>query len=106
MAIYIGYFGAGVGILVLSLLALLGMEDIHAMNGLKTLLVSVVNGVALLTFIIAKIIVWPQAILMLIGAPDRRLRRRLLRPENEPPAGPLGSNRSRRSHVAYFFIRY
>ena len=68
ISIYIGYFGAGVGILVLSLLALMGMDDIHAMNGLKVLLVSVVNGVAIVTFIVAKIIVWPQAILMLVGS--------------------------------------
>ncbi len=68
IAMYIGYFGAGVGILVLSLLALLGMEDIHAMNGVKTLLVSVVNGVAMVTFILARMIVWPQAILMLVGS--------------------------------------
>jgi uncharacterized protein len=68
IAVYIGYFGAGVGILVLSLLALLGMEDIHAMNGVKTLLVSVVNGVAIITFMFAKMIVWPQAIIMIIGS--------------------------------------
>jgi hypothetical protein len=68
IAMYIGYFGAGVGILVLSLLALLGMEDIHAMNGVKVLLVSVVNGVAMITFIVAKIIFWPQAVLMIAGS--------------------------------------
>lgn len=68
LAIYIGYFGAGVGILVLSLLALLGMEDIHAMNGVKALLVSLVNCVAIVTFIVARVIVWPQAVLMLVGA--------------------------------------
>ncbi len=68
ISIYIGYFGAGVGILVLSLLALLGMENIHAMNGVKTLLVSVVNGVAMITFIFAKTIIWPQAILMLVAS--------------------------------------
>ena len=68
VAVYVGYFGAGVGILVLSLLALLGMENIHAMNGMKTLIVSVVNGVALATFIWAHVIVWPQAVLMLVGA--------------------------------------
>jgi len=68
ISIYIGYFGAGVGILVLSLLALLGMEDIHAMNGIKVLLVSVVNGVAMITFIFAKMIFWPQAILMIAGS--------------------------------------
>jgi len=68
VSIYVGYFGAGVGILFLSLLALLGMEDIHAMNGMKTLLVSIVNGMALVTFIFARVIVWPQALLMLVGA--------------------------------------
>jgi uncharacterized membrane protein YfcA len=68
VSIYVGYFGAGVGILFLSLLALMGMEDIHAMNGMKTLLVSIVNGTALVTFVFAHVIVWPQALLMLVGA--------------------------------------
>jgi hypothetical protein len=68
IAIYVGYFGAGVGILVLALLSFLGVENIHAMNGMKTLLVSVVNGGALVTFIAAHIILWPQAMLMLVGA--------------------------------------
>ncbi|MFZ3381451.1 MAG: sulfite exporter TauE/SafE family protein [Candidatus Acidiferrales bacterium] len=68
IAMYIGYFGAGVGILVLSLLALLGMENIHAMNGVKSLLVSVVNGVAMVTFILARMIIWPQAVLMIVGS--------------------------------------
>jgi uncharacterized protein len=68
IAMYVGYFGAGVGILVLALLALLGMENIHTMNGMKTLLVSVVNGVALAIFVWSKIVVWPQALLMLVGA--------------------------------------
>jgi uncharacterized protein len=52
----------------LSLLALMGMDDIHAMNGVKTLLVSVVNGVAIVTFILAKVIIWPQALLMVVGS--------------------------------------
>lgn len=68
ISIYIGYFGAGVGILLLSLLALMGMDDIHAMNGVKTVLVSVVNGVAIVTFVVAKVIVWPQALLMIVGS--------------------------------------
>ena len=68
IAMYVGYFGAGTGILVLSLLAVLGMEDIHAMNGMKTVLVSVANGVAIVTFIWARVIVWPQGLLMLVGA--------------------------------------
>jgi uncharacterized membrane protein YfcA len=68
IAMYVGYFGAGVGILILALLALLGMENIHAMNGVKTLLVSVVNGVALAMFVWSRVVVWPQALLMLTGA--------------------------------------
>ena len=68
ISIYIGYFGAGVGILVLSLLALMGMDDIHAMNGVKVFLVSIVNGVAILTFIVANVIVWPQALLMIVAS--------------------------------------
>jgi uncharacterized membrane protein YfcA len=68
VSMYVGYFGAGVGILFLSLLALMGLEDIHTLNGMKTLLVSIVNGTALLTFVFAHVIVWPQAVLMLVGA--------------------------------------
>jgi uncharacterized protein len=68
IAMYVGYFGAGTGILVLALLALLGMENIHAMNGIKTLLVSVANGVAIVTFVWARVVVWPQALLMIVGA--------------------------------------
>ena len=48
--------------------ALMGVKSIHTMNGLKTLLASICNGMALLTFIVARQIVWPQAILMLAGA--------------------------------------
>ena len=68
IAVYIGFFGAGAGILVLAMLALMGVQNIHAMNGMKTVLVSVANGVALVAFIVAKAVVWPQALLMLAGA--------------------------------------
>ena len=68
LSIYIGYFGAGVGILILALLALLGIENVHTMNAMKALLVSVVNGVALLSFIVAHRIVWPEAAVMVVGA--------------------------------------
>jgi uncharacterized protein len=44
------------------------MEDIHAMNGVKVLLVSMVNGVAMITFIFAKTIFWPQALLMIVAS--------------------------------------
>ena len=68
IAIYVGYFGAGAGILILALLALMGVENIHAMNGMKTILVSIANAVALAAFIWHGIVVWPHAVIMLIGA--------------------------------------
>jgi len=68
IAVYIGFFGAGAGILMLALFAFMGMESIHTMNAFKTMLASICNGVALIAFIVAKAIFWPQALLMLVGA--------------------------------------
>lgn len=68
ISVYIGFFGAGAGILVLAVLALLDIGNIHAMNGLKSLLVSSVNLVALVLFIRARVVVWPEALVMLVGA--------------------------------------
>lgn len=68
IAVYIGFFGAGAGILMLALFAFMGMESIHTMNAFKTMLASVCNGVALIAFVIARAIWWPQALIMLVGA--------------------------------------
>jgi uncharacterized protein len=68
VAIYGGYFGGGIGIMNLAMFAALGMTDIHAMNALKIALVAVINGVAAVTFIVTKAIVWPQAMVMVLGA--------------------------------------
>ena len=68
VAIYGGYFGGGVGIMNLAMLAALGMTDIHAMNKLKVILGGVINGVATLTFIATGVILWPQGIVMTVGA--------------------------------------
>jgi uncharacterized protein len=68
IAIYGGYFGGGIGILMLATLGLMGMENIHEMNAVKTLLTTVINGIALVLFIIKGVVVWPQAILMVVGA--------------------------------------
>lgn len=68
VALYGGYFGGGIGILMLAALGLLGMENIHEMNSLKTLFAVSINGVAVLTFVIAGVVFWPQAIVMVVGA--------------------------------------
>ena len=68
VATYGGYFGGGIGIMNLALFAALGMTDIHEMNALKVVLVTVINGVAAVTFIATRSIVWPQALVMIAGA--------------------------------------
>jgi uncharacterized protein len=68
VGIYGGYFGGGMGIVMLAMLATLGMTDIHAMNALKTVMGSVINGVAVVTFIIAGAVYWKHGIVMIAGA--------------------------------------
>jgi uncharacterized protein len=68
VAIYGGYFGAGIGILMLASLGFIGLHNIHEMNTLKTLLASVINFVAALWFIWAGLIHWPKAAVMTAGA--------------------------------------
>ena len=51
VGIYGGYFGAGIGILMLAALSLLGLTDIHQMNGLKNLLALCINGIAIFAFL-------------------------------------------------------
>ena len=68
IAAYGGFFGGGIGILMLALYSVVGMENIHAMNGLKALMASCINGVAVITFIIAGAIFWPEALVMVAGA--------------------------------------
>jgi hypothetical protein len=68
VALYGGYFGGGLGILNLAMLSALGMRDIHAMNKLKVILGSIINGVAAVAFIFTGFILWPQAGVMTVGA--------------------------------------
>lgn len=67
IAIYGGFFGAGLGILMLATLTFLGIKNIHAMNAFKAFLGSCINGIAIIPFMVADLIVWHQAILMAVG---------------------------------------
>jgi uncharacterized membrane protein YfcA len=67
VAIYGGYFGGGMGIVMLAMLAVLGMTDIHAMNALKSVLGFVINGVAVVTFIVAGAVYWKHGLVMIAG---------------------------------------
>jgi uncharacterized membrane protein YfcA len=68
VAVYGGYFGAGIGILMLASLGYLGLTDIHEMNAVKTVLSSIINQVAAAYFIFAGLIDWPKALVMTTGA--------------------------------------
>ena len=67
VAIYGGFFGAGIGILMLASLAFFNIRNIHAMNALKTWLGTCINGIAIIPFLFAGIIAWHQTIIMAIG---------------------------------------
>jgi uncharacterized membrane protein YfcA len=68
VAFYIGYFGAGAGILMMALLALLGMTQIHRINAYKTVQAAVCNGVAIVTFVVKGVIYWKFAGVMVAGS--------------------------------------
>jgi uncharacterized membrane protein YfcA len=68
VAVYGGYFGGGMGIVILAMLAAAGMSDIHSMNALKSILSSATNGLAVIAFMVARAVYWPQAVVMVVGA--------------------------------------
>jgi uncharacterized membrane protein YfcA len=68
VATYGGYFGAGIGILMLGSLSVMGLRDIHRMNGLKTILGTMINVIAFCFFALKGLVVWHLAFLMMLGA--------------------------------------
>ena len=68
LAVYGGYFGGAVGILMLALFGLFGIDDIHSANALKTLLAGVVNAIAVVCFVLAGTVAWTPALIMLGSA--------------------------------------
>jgi uncharacterized membrane protein YfcA len=68
VALYGGFFGAGIGILMLAALGLMGQTNIHRMNGLKNFAAVCINGVAAVTFIVLRQVRWELALLMAVAA--------------------------------------
>ncbi len=68
VAIYGGYFGAGIGFIILGMLAALGMRDVHAVGAIRTLLAAAINAAAVVTFILAGAVLWQQCAVMVAGA--------------------------------------
>lgn len=64
ISIYGGYFGAGIGFLMLASMTLFGMRDIHAMNGLRVILAPLMKVTAIVIFIAVGTVRWPEALVM------------------------------------------
>jgi uncharacterized membrane protein YfcA len=67
ISVYGGYFGGGMGIMMLAVLTLLGMTHIHRMNALKNALGTLINGVAVVAFIVAGAVAWTPGVAMIAG---------------------------------------
>jgi uncharacterized membrane protein YfcA len=67
ISVYGGYFGGGMGIMMLAVLSVLGMTNIHEMNGIKNVLATLINGVAVASFIIAGAVDWGPGVVMIAG---------------------------------------
>lgn len=68
VSVYGGYFGAGIGILMLASLGFMGLTNIHRMNGLKNINGMCINGIAAIIFIAKGLVDWRIAGLMAVGA--------------------------------------
>jgi uncharacterized protein len=68
VALYGGYFGAGIGVLMLSALGFMGVGDIHHMNAVKTFLAAAINTASVVVFIRDRLVQWELAWPMVIGA--------------------------------------
>ncbi len=84
VSVYGGYFGAGIGILMLSVLGFMGLSDINEMNALKSLLNALINGVSVIVFAACGKIHWQLALVMAVasiigGYGAARIARRLNR---------------------------
>jgi uncharacterized protein len=67
-AMYGGYFGAGNGILMLAVMGLLGLHDLHRANGIKNFMGICINSVAVLSFSLSHLVVWPDSLAMAVAA--------------------------------------
>jgi uncharacterized membrane protein YfcA len=67
ISVYGGYFGGGMGIMMLAVMTLLGMTHIHKMNGLKNVLGALINGVAVVAFVLARAVQWSAGAVMIAG---------------------------------------
>ncbi len=67
-AVYGGYFGAGLGQIMLAALILYGYDDFHIANALKNAVISAISLIAVMVYAFSGAVVWPEAVVMMVGA--------------------------------------
>jgi len=82
---YIGYFGAGAGFLIITMLSLFGYQDLHEINALKVVSTTLANGIAFLIFVVDGQVVWRYCLLAMVvcaiaGYSSASLARRVPQP--------------------------
>ncbi len=101
---YIGYFGAGGGFLVMTILALFGMEDMHRLNAMKVVAACASNFCAIVTFIVSGRILWHYCLVsMVFAGPGGYIGARYAR-AHEPGGAARGRGRYRRGDCGLFFL--
>ncbi len=68
VSVYVGYFGAGSGFLMITTLSLFGYQDMHTINALKIVANVLANGTACVIFIVSGQIVWGYCLAAMIAA--------------------------------------
>ena len=82
---YIGYFGAGAGFLLITVLSLFGYQDLHEINALKVVSTTLANGIAVVIFAVSSKVVWPYCLVAMVvcaigGYSSARFARRIPQP--------------------------
>ena len=68
VSVYGGFFGAGMGIVMIAAIAMQGIEDLNEINALKNWLSAVIYSVAALTFTLGGAVSWPHTLVVLLAA--------------------------------------
>ncbi len=68
VCLYVGFFGAGSGLMIMGVLSFAGIDSVHEINALKTVITSTSNGVAAVTFILCGAVFWRYGAVMMIAA--------------------------------------
>jgi uncharacterized membrane protein YfcA len=102
---YVGYFGAGAGFLIITLLSLFGFEDLNEINALKVVSTTMANGVAFIIFTVSRQVEWRSCLLAMAtcavgGYLSARLARRIPQPVLRGTVIAIGF-----SMAAWFFWR-